>query len=235
MVAVPNDAETGRPLRDLASLVESVQSEAWPGAEALAKQLRHRLARNIDGAKSFVVGGGSATSGNRRDFIHKVVQWVEPRSACLEGAAGSWLVEANGPDMHSVAEKVIASIMQRRCAVTLLVIRDAHQADSAALQALEPMLSGEAGEMAHHEVIVLFDVVTSSVDPDDCLSEALQHSQLSVKRGAELQSEASTQSFDEERQRLHFICAQQQLQHWVSENVWKRKGLVGRITMWIPI
>ena len=55
------------------------------------------------------------------------------------------------------------------------------------------MLSGEAGEMAHHEVIVLFDVVTSSVDPDDCLSEALQHSQLSVKRDAELQSEASTQ------------------------------------------
>ena len=174
----------GWPLSDapaLVTLAQSIQVDTWSDSAEIGNQLRRRLGRNTQGAaKSLVLGGDSSTSAQRRQFVDKVAQWVQPRSRCPESSLDGWLIEVDGSDMYPAAEKILVDIGRQKCAITMVVVREAHRADSSALHILEPLLSGERSKV-HTDVMLLFDAEISAADQCSggsghfsCAQESLQ-------------------------------------------------------------
>eukprot|EP01047_Picozoa_sp_COSAG01_P019093 COSAG01_NODE_1052_length_11920_cov_6.553760_3_plen_283_part_00 len=211
MYGKPSQRAAGRSLSGegaLAKLGNSLGGHTWAHPK-LMRQVQHKLVRGgkNGGAVSMVVGGGRGAAGSRTEFIDGITAWVGASHACDDDR--SWLIEVDGGELVSNAQLVLAKVEQQQCPVTVLLVRNAQKASSDTMQIFEPLLSGE-GPQTRTEVVVLLDVETTAM----------------AGGGEQPTGQCSAKDWG---------CAQSKLQQWVMANIWKRRGLVGRITMWIAL
>ncbi len=206
----------------LATLVASVRGTSWGEGTPLAKKLQHSLARAAkgsavaEGARSFVVGGERSTAADRTELVGLLDKWVGVHSRC-EVERG-WRLDVDGRSLDTQgAEALYEQLATAACAATLVVLSSAEQVDIDVMQQFEPLLSGEGPALAT-EVFLVLDVEAPGPDQDgDSSSGGDAASTCAGKRGAK-----------------RYNCLEQKLQDWIRSSVWKRRGLLGRITQWIP-
>ena len=202
----------------LAALVADVRHTSWGEGTPLAKKLQHSLARQAkgsavaEGARSFVVGGDRTTAADRAELVGLLAPWVRARSRCPAEAVDGWRVDVDGASLDArAAEALLARLADAQCATILVVVSNAQRVHIDVMQQFEPLLSGE-GPALPTEPFLILDVETPSVVDGD-----------------------GTLPCVEQRGTKRYNCMEQELQNWIRASVWKRRGLLGRITQWIPL
>ena len=194
----------------LATLVASVRGTSWGEGTPLAKKLQHSLARPAkgsavaEGARSFVVGGDSSTAADRTELVGLLDNWVGVHSRCQHG----WRLDVDGRSLDTQrAEELFEQLATATCAATLVVMSSAEQVHIDVMQQFEPLLSGEGPAFATEVFLVLNVEAPGGEEASTCAG----------KHGAK-----------------RYSCMEGRLQDWIRASVWKRRGLLGRITQWIP-
>lgn len=198
----------------LARLVASVRGTPWGEGTPLGKKLQHSLGRppkgaSPDSARSFVLGGDRAAAGGRAELVGLLAVWVQGRSQCPAGTGeAAWRVDADGATLDGpAAEALLTQLTRAPCAATLVVVANAQRVHIDVMQQFEPLLSGE-GPSISSAIFLVLDVESPEQQPEAC----------PAKRGVK-----------------RYNCMEEGLQDWVRSSIWKRRGLLGRITQWIPL
>ena len=201
----------------LGELIATVSDARWAQGTPLGKKLQHCLSRpprgsSATGARSIVVGGDAGTSAARAEFVRLLAPWAEARGGCPEGGEG-WRVDVDGASLDAAGgERLLEQLASSGCAATLVVVTNAHLVDGDVMQLFEPLLSGEGPQLRTDALVVL----------------ELETDQPLVPKGFEGRcAEASGAK--------RYGCAEKGLQEWVRENAWKRRGLLGRIGLFVPL
>ena len=201
----------------LGELIATVSDARWAQGTPLGKKLQHCLSRpprgsSATGARSIVVGGDAGTSAARAEFVRLLAPWAEARGGCPEGGEG-WRVDVDGASLDAAGgERLLGQLASSGCAATLAVVTNAHLVDGDVMQLFEPLLSGEGPPLRTDALVVL----------------ELETDQPLVPKGFEGRcAEASGAK--------RYGCAEKGLQEWVRENAWKRRGLLGRIGLFVPL